>query len=120
MVLGMCALFVVTTFLQSIVRTKKEEHIASVSILGQSLVNPQETNSTKSTTTNYGEVWLIRHGEKDDDAPLMMNDTSSIMRTMYELNDKGWDRAHHLVSLTRARLAAAVFRSRGEPPSHGA
>jgi len=91
MVLGsMCVLIVVTIILQPDVRTR-EENMASVSILGQ-------TRTTKSTTTNYGEVWLIRHGEKDDASPV--NDT---MRTMYELNGKGWDRAHHLVSLVQER-----------------
>jgi hypothetical protein len=53
---------------------------------------------TMTTTTAYGKVWLIRHGEKDP-LPPPFAEREVRLRAMYELNARGWNRAHHLASL---------------------
>lgn len=49
-----------------------------------------------STTTKAclnAEIWLIRHGEKDD--------TSNSLDVLYNLSEIGWQRAHYLATLVK-------------------
>ena len=72
--------------------------------------------STTTTQYKYGQVWLIRHGEKDPLVHMQIfrgGDRSYPaekqqeyvqelqLQTMYDLNAQGWDRAHHLSSLVK-------------------
>ncbi|VEU39235.1 unnamed protein product [Pseudo-nitzschia multistriata] len=78
---------------------------------------PQPITETTTTTTEYGEVWLIRHGEKDSASAFVESSSSwspnggnlnlrqrmRLQTILYELNAKGWDRAEHLGSLVKAK-----------------
>eukprot|EP00532_Pseudo-nitzschia_australis_P013038 CAMPEP_0168216582 /NCGR_PEP_ID=MMETSP0140_2-20121125/6718_1 /TAXON_ID=44445 /ORGANISM="Pseudo-nitzschia australis, Strain 10249 10 AB" /LENGTH=440 /DNA_ID=CAMNT_0008144135 /DNA_START=57 /DNA_END=1376 /DNA_ORIENTATION=+ len=88
---------------------------------------PDLVNAT-TTTTQYGEVWLIRHGEKDPVPPFFSenninnynyNQSSPRIQKMYGLNSRGWDRADFLCKLVRSEewpRFHALFATRPATP----
>ena len=110
------------------ISTTKGPIMTVSSITNSSTISSSSSSSSSSATTKkeeYGEVWLIRHGEKADYKALLLqlktkkkqnasainNDTINydnmttiqsklkIIKAMYELNDDGWNRAYHLKNL---------------------
>lgn len=84
-------------------------------------VDSMSSNTTvQFSTTEYGEVWLIRHGEKVPPSQVGYGGTAEEernekLRAMYELSPEGWDRANHLSSLVKQGdwpLFSALFASR--------
>jgi hypothetical protein len=103
---------------------------AAVQAASASRISSSATTNTTTTiqtsSTRYGEVWLIRHGEKDFHLPPSGKSSrrhgeqrAQKLRAMYELSQKGWDRAHHLSSLVEQGewpLFSALFASRPATP----
>ncbi len=84
-------------------------------------VNSKSGNTTiQFSTIEYGEVWLIRHGEKVPPSQIGSDGTTEEernekLRAMYELSPEGWDRANHLSSLVEQGdwpLFSSLFASR--------
>ena len=84
-------------------------------------VNSKSSNTTvQFSTIEYGEVWLIRHGEKVPPSEVGSDGTTEEernekLRAMYELSPEGWDRANHLSSLVKQGdwpLFSTLFASR--------
>ena len=85
-------------------------------------------SALRVSSTRYGEVWLIRHGEKNHPLPPIgkcsrrggkSSYRAQRLRAMYELSQKGWDRAHHLASMVEQGewpLFSALFASRPATP----
>ena len=83
------------------------------------LIKENGTDVKYTSSTEYGEVWVIRHGEKDSVPHFASGQTDDERRArihaMYELSSKGWERAHHLADLVQQGkwpLFSSLFASR--------
>ncbi len=94
---------------------------ASIADSGEPFVLNQENDTAfqYTSSTEYGEVWLIRHGEKESVPHFASGQTDDERRerihAMYELSSKGWKRANHLAGLVQQGkwpLFSSLFASR--------